>query len=112
MRGGSNKVRYTDWCRMHTNCHQTRDVGDIHKEIGTDRIRDLSHLLEIDDPWIGGRSSGDHPRLMLLRLTCQLVVIDTLGLAIYSIVNNRIETPGKIRFVTVGKMAPMRQVHR
>src|SRR5215472_15700828 len=109
MRGSGNKVRYTDRCRMHARCNQPRNVSDIHKEIGTDRIRDLSHLLEVDEPRIGGRAGGDHPRLMLFRLPRQMIVVDTLSLAVYSIMNHRIETPGKIRFVTVSEMAPVRQ---
>src|SRR4029077_11675678 len=72
----------------------------------------LPHLLEINDPRISRGASSDHLWLMFFCLARQLVVIDALALAIDSIVDHRVKSAGKIRFVTVREMAPVGQVHR
>ena len=48
MRGGGDEVRIGNRIRVLPPCHQARDVGHVHEQVGTAGPGNLAHAFKVD----------------------------------------------------------------
>ena len=111
VRGGGDKIGVREGRGVDSTGDEPRDVGHVDEKVGANGIGDLPHALEIDDPRVGRGAGGDHFWANLGGLAGEGVVVDRLGLTAHAVVGNLVEFAGEIRFVAVGEVAAVGEVH-
>ena len=76
---------------MHPAGDESRDVGHVHEEVGSNSVGDLSHPLEINDARIGRGAGCDHFGTHFLGLAGEGVVVDRFGFLAYAVVVNLVK---------------------
>ncbi len=84
---------------------ETREVGHVDEEEGTDAIRNLAHLGEVDDAGDGAAACDDQLRLMLGRKLGELVVVQRQVLLPHAILDSVEPLAGLVWGGAVGEVA-------
>ncbi len=85
MGGGGDDVGVRQRIGIDAARDQTGIVGHIDKQVGADRIGDLTEALEIDVTRIVGSTGDDQFRLVLLGQVIDLFHIDQVGIARHAV---------------------------
>ncbi len=70
---------------MHARCHQARDVGHVHHQLGAAGVGRLTEFLEVNRPGVGRGAGHNQLGLDFLRPLNQFIIIDALGLRVQAI---------------------------
>ena len=96
---------------MYACGDESCDVRHVDHEIGTDAVRDLAELLEVDEARIGARSGKDEARLVLLRKLGDLVVVDEAGVLVHGVRHDVEVLTRNIDRTAVREVSAVRKAH-
>src|ERR671921_3005242 len=102
------RVRYRR--RMRAAGNESGEVSHVNEEKRVDRIRDLTHALEIEDARVSAAASDDHLRLLAFGDVGKLVVVNGLSVFAHAVCDHFVSLAGKIQRVAMGKMSAMREI--
>ena len=97
--------------RMQTCRDEARNVGDVGQQECSDRLGNGGDPRKIDDPGVGGSSTDDQSRSVLVGKSLHLLVVEGLILPTDSVRNDLVTLAGEVERVPVGKMSAVGKVH-
>ena len=96
---------------METRRDEPGDVGHVDPQEGADRVGDVGHPREVDDPGVGGGAGDDQLRPDLLRLGLEGVVVDPLGVLADAVAVDLEVAAAEVEGHPVGEVAAVGQAH-
>ena len=97
---------------MESGGDESREVGHVAQQEGTDVVRDLAELRRVDRAWIGGSAADDQAGARLTGLSQHLLVVDRVRLAADAVVGDRVEPPREVHLEAMRQMTSVRELER
>src|SRR5699024_8037827 len=99
-----------NWRRMQSSCYQSGKVCHIHKEVGSDFVRDFTEASKIELTRVGRPTCNDHLRLMFTCQSGNFVHIDFVCCLIDRVGHDVVQTTREVQLHAVCEVTTMSKV--
>gem|GEM_PF-4229514 len=109
--GGRDDVTVGNRIREGSTGDETRDMGDICHEVGTNFVGDVAESCPVKISRVCGKPSNDHTRFRLHRDSFDLIHVDHLRLFVDPIGDDLVEKTGEIQRMSMRQVSTLIETH-